>query len=72
MLSKEKSVSIHSNKIQVLATEIYQTINGLTAIIKNRIFEIEVLNMRKCWKVTFGCLRNKNVWKISFKSLRKR
>ena len=43
----------------MLPTEIYKTINGLAAVIKNRIFEIKVLNMGKCWKIIFWSLRKK-------------
>ena len=41
LLDKDKSVSVHHKNIQVLATEIYKTVNGLGPTIMNSIFEIK-------------------------------
>ena len=54
MLDKDKSVSVHHKNIQVLATEIYKTVNGLAPTIKNSIFEIKNIEYN---------LRNKNNFK---------
>ena len=40
LLDKDKSVSVYHN-IQVLAREIYKTVNGLAPTIMNSIFEIK-------------------------------
>ena len=57
LLNKDKYVSVHHKNIQVLATEIYKTVNGLVFTIMNSIFEIKDVEYN---------LRNK----INFKSRR--
>ena len=54
LLDKDKSVSVHHKNIQVLATEIYKTVNGLAPTIMNSIFEIKNIEYN---------LRNKNNFK---------
>ena len=41
ILDKDKSVSVYHKNIQVLAREIYKTVNGLAPTIMNSIFEIK-------------------------------
>ena len=41
LLDKDSSVSVHHKNIQVLATEIYKTVNGLAPTIMNSVFEIK-------------------------------
>ena len=41
LLDKDKSVSVYHKNIQVLAREIYKTVNGLAPTIMNSIFEIK-------------------------------
>ena len=41
LLDKDISVSVHHKNIQVLAGEIYKTVNGLAPTIMNSIFEIK-------------------------------
>ena len=41
LLDKDNSVSVHHKNIQVLATEIYKTVNGLAPTIMNSVFEIK-------------------------------
>ena len=41
LLDKDKSVSVYHKNIQVLAREIYKTVNGLAPTIINSIFEIK-------------------------------
>ena len=54
LLDKDKSVSVHHKNIQVLATEIYNTVNGLAPTILNSIFQIKNIEHN---------LRNKNNFK---------
>ena len=55
LLDKDKSVSVHHNNIQVLATEIYKTVNGFAPTTNmNSIFEIKNIEYN---------LRNKNNFK---------
>ena len=41
LLDKDNSVSVHHKNIQVLATEVYKTVNGLAPTIMNSVFEIK-------------------------------
>ena len=41
LLDKDNSASVHHKNIQVLATEIYKTVNGLAPTIMNSVFEIK-------------------------------
>ena len=41
LLDKDKSVSVYHKNIQVLAREIYKTVNSLAPTIMNSIFEIK-------------------------------
>ena len=54
LLDKDKSVSVHHKNIQVLATEIYKTVNGLAPTIMDSIFGIKNIEYN---------LRNKNDFK---------
>ena len=54
-LDKDKSASVDHKNIQVLATEIYKTVNGLAPTILNSIFEIKNIEYN---------LRNKNNFKL--------
>ena len=54
LLDNNKSVSVHHKNIQVLAREIYKTVNGLAPTIMNSIFEIKNIESN---------LRNKNNFK---------
>ena len=40
LLEKDNSVSIHHKNLQVLATEIYKVINGISPQIMQKIFQI--------------------------------
>ena len=54
LLDTDKSVSVHHKNMQVLGTEIYETVNGLAPTIMNSIFEIKNIESN---------LRNKNNFK---------
>ena len=53
LLDKDKSVSVHHKNIQVLATEIYKTVNGLALTIMNSIFEIKDTEYNPRNKINF-------------------
>ena len=41
LLSKDKSVTVHQRNLQILATEMYKILNGLSPDIMQDIFEIK-------------------------------
>ena len=53
LLNKDKYVSVHHKNIQVLATEIYKTVNGLAFTIMNSIFEIKDVEYNLRNKINF-------------------
>ena len=61
LLDKDKSVSVHNKNIQVLATEIYKTVNGLAPTIMNSIFEIEDIEYNLRNKINFKSRRINSV-----------
>ena len=61
LLDKDKSVSLHNKNIQVLATEIYKTVNGLAPTIMNSIFEIKDIEYNLRNKINFKSRRINSV-----------
>ena len=61
LLDKDKSVSVHHKNIQVLATEIYKTVNGLAPTIMNSIFETKDIEYNLRNKINFKSCRINSV-----------
>ena len=61
LLDKDKSVSVHHKNIQVLATEIYKTVNGLAPTIMNSIFETKDIEYNLTNKINFKSCRINSV-----------
>ena len=61
LLDKDKSVTVHHKNIQVLATEIYKTVNGRAPTIVNSIFEIKFLEYNLRNKTNFKSRRINSV-----------
>ena len=61
LLDKDKSISVYHKNIQVLATEIYKTVNGLAPININSIFEIKDIEYNLRNKIIFKSRRINSV-----------
>ena len=61
LLDKDKSVFVHHKINQVLATEIYKTVNGLVPTITNSIFEIKDIEYNLRNKINFKSCRINSV-----------
>ena len=61
LLDKDNSVSVHHKNIQVLATEIYKTVNGLAPTIMNSVFEIKDIEQNLRNKINFKSRRINSV-----------
>ena len=61
LLGKDKSISVHHKNIQVLATEICKTVNGLARTIMNTIFEIKDIEYNLSNKIHFKSRRINSV-----------
>ena len=57
LLDKDKPVSVHHKNIQVLTTEIYETVNGLAPKFMNSIFEIKDIEYNLKNKINFKSCR---------------
>ena len=62
LLDKDKSVSVRHKNIQVLATEIFKTVNGRAPTIVNSIFETKYFECNLRNKTNFKWRRINYVW----------
>ena len=54
LLKENKSVSIYQRKLQILATEIFKTKNGLNRVIMKDVFKFNNLTYFNVDSVTYG------------------